>query len=136
MQFGQTGTSSTAFPGPSQISRNFKIWNLEIWKFGIQTHPEKNDSSARPQTAFCPDTWDFEETLKGFLEVPSVWTKCCLGSRAGVILFGMRLDPKFPDFQVPDFEISRNLAWAGEGGAAGACLTELHARRGRAWTLF
>ena len=22
------------------------------------------------------------------------------------------LDPKFPDFQVPDFQISRNLAWA------------------------
>ena len=25
------------------------------------------------------------------------------------------LDPKFPDFQVPDFQISRNLAWAGLG---------------------
>ena len=24
-------------------------------------------------------------------------------------------DPKFPDFQVPDFQISRNLAWAGLG---------------------
>ena len=26
-----------------------------------------------------------EGSLKGFLEVPSVWTKYCLGSRAGVI---------------------------------------------------
>ena len=29
------------------------------------------------------------------------------------------LDPKFPDFQVPDFQISRNLAWASLGPWAG-----------------
>ena len=34
--------------------------------------------------------------------------------------WGDFLDPKFPDFQVPDFQISRNLAWAGLGpGRAG-----------------
>ena len=27
-------------------------------------------------------------------------------------LFGFFLDPKFPEFQFPDFQISRNLAWA------------------------
>ncbi len=32
-------------------------------------------------------------------------------------------DPKFPDFQVPDFQISRNLAWARFGqGWAGLAL--------------
>ena len=36
------------------------------------------------------------------------------------ILFLISLDPKFPDFQVPDFQISRNLAWAKLGpGRAG-----------------
>ena len=34
-------------------------------------------------------------------------------------IFGIFLDPKFPDFQVPDFQISRNLAWAGLGPWAG-----------------
>ena len=29
------------------------------------------------------------------------------------------LDPKFPDFQVPDFQISRNLAWAQLGPGLG-----------------
>ena len=34
------------------------------------------------------------------------------------------LDPKFPDFQVPDFQISRNLAWAGLGYQNCGYLTE------------
>ena len=29
------------------------------------------------------------------------------------------MDPKFPDFQVPDFQISRNLAWAHLGPTLG-----------------
>ena len=29
------------------------------------------------------------------------------------------LDPKFPNFQVPDFQISRNLAWAQLGPGLG-----------------
>ena len=31
------------------------------------------------------------------------------------LYFGILLDPKFPDFQVLDFQISRNLAWASLG---------------------
>ena len=37
------------------------------------------------------------------------------------------LDPKFPDFQVPDFQISRNLAWAKLGPTLGPAWA-------RAWT--
>ena len=38
-----------------------------------------------------------------------------------IMYFGIVWDPKFPDFQVPDFQISRNLAWArlGPPGRAG-----------------
>ena len=44
------------------------------------------------------------------------------------------MDPKFPDFQVPDFQISRNLAWAGLGPGraikiAAALLKQSHASK-------
>ena len=39
------------------------------------------------------------------------------------IFFLLFLDPKFPDFQVPDFKISRNLSWA-----------QLRPSLGPAWT--
>ena len=49
--------------------------------------------------------------------LPTSWAERILISR--FYIFGIFLDPKFPDFQVPDFQISRNLAWARLGPWAG-----------------
>ena len=38
------------------------------------------------------------------------------------------LDPKFPDFQVPDFQISKNLAWAQLGPGLGPAWAQAWAR--------
>ena len=43
------------------------------------------------------------------------------------------LDPKFPDFQVPDFQISRNLAWARLGPGWGSAWAQLGPALGPAW---
>ena len=42
-------------------------------------------------------------------------------------------DPKFPDFQVPDFQISRNLAWAQLGPNLGPAWAQLGPTLGPAW---
>ena len=37
--------------GPSQISGNLKIWDLEIWKFGIQTNSKNTNSQIKIRVA-------------------------------------------------------------------------------------
>ena len=46
------------------------------------------------------------------------------------------LDPKFPDFQVPDFQTSRNLAWAQLGPGLGPAWARVWALAwARVWSL-
>ena len=48
-----------------------------------------------------------------------------------IFFFLIFLDPKFPDFLVPDFQISRNLAWAQLGPSLGRAWAQLSL--GPAW---
>ena len=52
--------------------------------------------------------------------LPTFWATRILILR--ILIF---LDPKFPDLQVPDFQISRNLAWAQLGPSLGPAWSRL-----------
>ena len=52
--------------------------------------------------------------------LPTFWAERTLILR--ICIFGIFWDPKFPDFQVPDFQNSRNLAWAQPGPKLGPWL--------------
>ena len=64
--------------------------------------------------------------------LPTFWATRILILR--IFILGICLDPKFLDFQVPDFQISRNLAWAQLGPSLGPGLGPgLGAACARAW---
>ena len=53
--------------GPGQISGNLKIWDLEIWKFGIQKIKNKNSQNQNP---FCPKCREYFLSRKKMFPAP------------------------------------------------------------------
>ena len=76
----------------------------------------------RPTQKIAPDgpKWCQEDFFLLIQTLPTFWAERILR----IFIFFDFLDPKFPDFQVTDFQISRNLAWASLGLGLG-----------RAWAL-
>ena len=79
----------------------------------------------RPTQKMGPDgpKWGQEDFSLLIQTLPILWAERILILRN--FIFWIFLGPKFPDFSVPDFQISRNLAWAQLGPSLGPAWAHL-----------
>ena len=75
--------------------------------------------------------WGQEDFFLLIQTLPTFWATRILNFDSFYVLDF--LDPKFPDFQVPDFQISRNPAWARLGPGLGLAWAWAWARACPAW---